>query len=559
MRRTLILPLLLVALGAGLTAVQLAMGETGPGAGQQLAATTTYRHLKSGMFAHSDECMACHNNLQAPDGEDVSIGTSWRASMMANSGRDPYWQAGVRRETIDHPMHGAEIQNECTGCHMPMAQRTAHTTGELGSLFAHLPLGQAGATAVDRLAADGVSCTVCHQISSETLGTRASFNGRFVMRPARPDGVREAFGPFSVDAGRRTVMRSATGFEQVEAPHIRESRLCASCHTLITQAIGPDGQVIGSLPEQMNFQEWEHSAYREQEVSCQSCHMPRTAGPVRVSSVLGDLRDGLARHVFVGGNAFMVRLLDRYRVELGVTALSAELEATAGAAERQLQTETAHLEVSTPQVSEGRIGFDVEVRVLTGHKFPTGYPSRRTWLHVTVRDALGGVVFESGGVDATGRIAGNANDADPLRYEPHYARITSADQVQIYEPIMGDPRNRPTTGLLTATHYLKDNRLLPEGFDKATADPEIGVYGAARDDADFGDGGDVVRYELPLPTGATGPFTVEVALCYQPIGYRWAHNLESYDAPEPQRFVRYYNAMAESATTIVARATAHTG
>ena len=36
---------------------------------------------------------------------------------------------------------------------------------------------------------------------------------------------------------------------------------------------------------------------------------------------------------------------------------------------------------------------------------------------------------------------------------------------------------------------------------------------------------------------SAGPFTVEVELRYQPIGYRWAHNLERYDAPEPKRFV----------------------
>ena len=38
--------------------------------------------------------------------------------------------------------------------------------------------------------------------------------------------------------------------------------------------------------------------------------------------------------------------------------------------------------------------------------------------------------------------------------------------------LRADPRGRagvPTTGLLTATQYLKDNRLLPRGFDKATA------------------------------------------------------------------------------------------
>ena len=43
--------------------------------------------------------------------------------------------------------------------------------------------------------------------------------------------------------------------------------------------------------------------------------------------------------------------------------------------------------------------------------------------------------------------------------------------MQIYESIMGTPAGAPTTGLLQATQYLKDNRLLPRGFDKRTAAP----------------------------------------------------------------------------------------
>ena len=45
--------------------------------------------------------MACHNTLSTSAGEDISFGTAWRASMMANSARDPYWHAAVRREIID--------------------------------------------------------------------------------------------------------------------------------------------------------------------------------------------------------------------------------------------------------------------------------------------------------------------------------------------------------------------------------------------------------------------------------------------------------------------------
>jgi len=54
-------------------------------------------------FHTADRCVACHNGLKTSQGEDSSIGLQWRASVMANSSRDPYWQGSVRRESIDHP------------------------------------------------------------------------------------------------------------------------------------------------------------------------------------------------------------------------------------------------------------------------------------------------------------------------------------------------------------------------------------------------------------------------------------------------------------------------
>jgi hypothetical protein len=508
------------------------------------------RRLDMSLFSHSEECIACHNNLVTPAGEDVSIGAAWRSTMMANSARDPYWQAGVRRETIDHPRHSAAIQDECAECHMPMATQIARAAGGQGEMFAHLPINRRGPSALNRLAADGVSCTVCHQISSERLGTRESFNGEFVIPPTPASGNRAIFGPFKVDKGRTTIMHSVTGFVQEEAPHIKQSELCATCHTLITQAFGPNGEVIGSLPEQMNYQEWQHSDFNRERRSCQSCHMPVAAGPIRSASVLGDARDTLARHVFVGGNAYMLRLLNRYRNELGVTALPAELEATAVATIRQLQQQTATLTLTKPAITAGTLAFDVEIRNLTGHKLPTGYPSRRLWLHVTVANERGDTIFESGALSPTGAVVGNDSDADPRRYEPHYEEITSPDQVQIYEPILGDIGGVPTTGLLTATQYLKDNRLLPRGFDKVTAASEIGVYGGAKSDPDFGGGGDRVRYRVPV--SATGRFTIDVELRYQTIAYRWAQNLERYDAPEPKRFLSYYSATANESSVVIA-------
>jgi len=279
--------------------------------------------------------------------------------------------------------------------------------------------------------------------------------------------------------------------------------------------------------------------------------MPAAPGPIRVSSVLGEYRDTLSRHLFVGGNAFMIRMLNRYRTELGAEALPAEFEATAQATLRQLAETTATVAIDRVTATTGApLSFDVVVTNLTGHKFPTGYPARRAWLHAVVRDRQGRVVFESGAVDADGRIAGNDSDRDAALFEPHYDRITAADQVQIYESIMGDIKNAPTTGLLTATQYLKDNRLLPRGFDKATADAGIAVRGDALRDATFTGGADRVTFSLDGLRD--GGYEIDVELRYQPIGYRWASNLAGYDAPEPKRFVGYYRSLASTSSALVA-------
>ena len=109
--------------------------------------------------------------------------------------------------------------------------------------------------------------------------------------------------------------------------------------------------------------------------------------------------------------------------------------------------------------------------------------------------------------------------------------------MQIYEPILGDRDGR-------ADDRPADGDPVPQGQPAAAARIRqgdapartIGVYGEAARDADFAGAGDRVRYDVAVPAG--GVYTVEAELRYQPIGYRWAHNLERYDAAEPKRFCR---------------------
>jgi hypothetical protein len=503
-------------------------------------------------FQTSDRCIACHNGLLTPSGEDMSIGFDWRASMMANSSRDPYWQASVRRESIDHPESKAIVEDTCSICHMPITRYEAKLRGQRGQIFSHLPF-EADKNE-GRQAQDGVSCSICHQMSRERLGTAESFTGGFVIEQPSGAGERPEYGPFQIEAGQARIMRSSTeGFKPTQSDHIRQSEMCATCHTLITETLGPQGNVIGRFPEQVPYQEWLHSDYKDKQ-SCQACHMPAVSEDVPITRVLGVPRQGVSRHQFVAANFFMLRMLNRYRDELSVAALSQELTAASERTLRFLESQAARVSIEHAQVAAGRLQADIVVENLGGHKLPTAYPSRRAWLHLVVRDRSHRQIFESGALNADGSIQGNDNDADPAKFEAHYTEIRASDQVQIYESILGDSTGAVTTALLSTERYLKDNRLLPHGFDKRTAEPDVAVHGAAAEDPNFTDKGDRLRYSVPL-TNSEGPFEVEVELLYQPIGFRWATNLRAYaSAAETHRFTMYYDSMGSATTAMLAHA-----
>ena len=492
------------------------------------------------LFSTSGACGSCHAGLVDEAGNDVSIDANWRSSIMANASRDPYWQASVRSEVLDHPHLKSVIEDKCATCHTPMAHFSAAVSGGESDL---LDGGSLDGDHPDHtFAIDGVSCTVCHQVEEQGLGDPDSFSGGFSVDTERPRGQRLAYGPFPAVKGPAAVMRGSSGYWPVEGAQTKASELCATCHTLYTPYVDEQGEVAGTFPEQVPYLEWQHSHYRETDV-CQDCHMPPAEGAVRIaSSGGGPPRSPFAQHRFIGGNTYVLKMLWAFGQELDGTASSDHFASKIEQTLEQLQTNTATLVVEEARLVDSQLSFDVVVRTQTGHKFPTGFPARRAWLHVTVKDADGTVVFESGGFNPDGSILGNENDVDPATYEPHYEEITAADQVQIYEPILEDVPGGVTTALLRAQGYLKDNRLLPAGFDKASAGEDFAVYGGATGDASFAGGGDTVGYGIDVSENQ-GPFTVSAELLYQSIGYRWAENLRGQDAAEIARFVEAYDAL----------------
>ena len=502
-------------------------------------------------FAASGACAICHDRLTDSTGADVSIGSHWRSTMMANAARDPYFQAAVRIEVLAHPALQAVIEDKCARCHTPLAQVTALTredeTRFLDDGFTNAE------NELHSLAMDAVSCTLCHQVLPDGLGETTSFSGGYAIDIKTPTGERLLFGQYPTDEAQARMMQVASGYLPVEASHLSDSALCATCHTLYTPSIDSAGQIVGEFPEQTPYLEWLHSDYKDTQ-SCQGCHMPVAEGEAKISITGGAAQSPFSKHTFVGGNAYMLDVLKRSGLEHAVTASSALFDATIGRTVDQLQNRTATVDITEVEIAGTTLSAHVAVNSQVGHKFPTGFPSRRAWLHFAVYDADEQIVFESGAITPDGAIVGNDNDESLAAYEPHYHEISETDQVQIYESILLDSEGNVTTVLLRGYGYAKDNRLLPAGFDKTTAHADIAPYGATASDNDFDGGEDRVQYRVDLGN-AKGPFTVEVELLYQSIGYRWAENTRMYQSEETTRFLEYYQE-APNLPVIVSSATA---
>lgn len=484
-------------------------------------------------FSGSNNCTQCHNNLTDNQGKDVAIEKDWSATMMANSTRDPFWKAKVRTELNRNPHLADVINDKCSRCHAPMANFEAKKNNETieildnGFLDSSHPRHDA--------AMNGVSCTLCHQIQdSPKLGTLESFTGKYEI-----GNNKEIYGPYDNLFPNPMVMNS--GFTPKYSLHTKESEMCATCHNVKTPFVDETGTVLSTtpeseFPEQMPYSEWLHSDYAGTN-SCQSCHMERANGvPISNRPMWLEGRDDFAVHEFVGANTFMLSMLKNNKQQLGVTANN--FDDIIAATNVMLQA-SANIEVLSQSLNQGQLDFSLKINSQTGHKLPSAYPSRRVIVHVTVLDSLNNVVFESGKVNANGSVQAVDSDFDALAFEPHYDVITTPDQVQVYEAIMGNSNDEVTYTLLRGSVYLKDNRLLPNGFNKTTAPEDVAVAGIAYNDNNFIGGSDQISYRISGLTDAN--YTVRTELVYQTIAYGFVRDLFEDNSAEVNDFKKMYN------------------
>ena len=513
-----------------------------------MAQTTDLPIDTNNYFATSGVCAGCHGHdptgfaLVDTLGNDINIADDWRSTMMANSAKNPLWRAKVSHEGLVNPAHAQGLESVCTSCHAPMGRYTA--------TFNNQPHYGISDLITDTLGLDGVNCGTCHQVlPPDSLGL--DFSGQIDFTTDKT-----VYGPYKNPFA--DPMSSFIGFNVVWSEHINDSEVCASCHTLITSTVDLSGNYTGNqFVEQATYHEWLNSSYNVNEVECQTCHIPRIDQNVVIAAnyIFLSPRRPFGLHHLVGGNAFMLRLLKDNISSLGLTATPEQFDSTIARTERMLREHSLEIELEEADRTADTVFYELKLQNLAGHKFPSGYPSRRAFVEFLLQNEQLDTLFHSGTLDATYELVG----IDP-EYEPHHRIINSPDQVQIYEQVMGDVNDDVTTVLERAKTALKDNRIPPAGFSTLHAVYDTTkISGDAFNDPNFnwengveGSGADVIEYHIPI-SGYTGELNVSVHVWYQPVPPRYPADMFTYSSAAIDTFQNMYNA-ADKSPSLVAQA-----
>lgn len=486
-------------LAVGLSRPVDAGGVDGPGLP---LATTLDDFFQPGTQPHPDgigfdsiiesmQCNLCHGNYD-PVVEPMS---TWSASMMGQSARDPVFMAWLTIANQDAVDGG----HYCIRCHVPGAFLGGRSVPTDGSAF--LPVDM-----------EGVNCNFCHRLVDPVFTPGVSppedemilanlnldgllppegSNSRFVVDPT--DSRR---GPF--DDVPANVHLGVPQAQIIVSPFHQSSNLCFNCHdvsnplftrqpdgTFALNAMGaahPTAKQEDMFPLHRVFSEWFNSYYNTVGgvqhngrfggnhinnpafiangtagvmSTCQDCHMPDQLGFGTSLGAPFFERPDVPQHSFVGANTWVID---------AVRALFPDLET--GLSPESAAAMKARNTIMLEQASDLELTQDVDLlvaRVINqcGHKLPTGFPDgRRVWINVQFFDVADALLAEHGAYDfATGTLLGTTDTT-------------------IFEVILGiDAAQAATTGLpegptqhfFLANQILKDNRIPPTGFTNIAA------------------------------------------------------------------------------------------
>lgn len=579
----------------------------------------TYDHAVAGnkenphgatKFVTSDQCSGCHDasSLSAAtpnmiffdeSGEqtkalNLSPYAEWRASPMGLAGRDPIFFAQLESETNHLPQLTSCIEQTCMRCHGVMGSRqlAIDTPGQgednCESLYpipppAGVPFGKEFTRDVVQqwphsdnndeqnyaaLGRDGISCTVCHRVSADSLGQEESFTGNFVTGPDT-----ELYGPYADDTIVTAPMRNSVGITPKFGEQLASSDMCGSCHNILLPTFDNDGTRVGASYEQSTHLEWTNSVYGQggpDYKSCNDCHMTTqykgeqlhtriasiesnksapTTERLPDSEITLTERSKFSRHQLHGLNVFLNQMFQQFPLVLGIRQIDGltskgvtpPLLTGMNSMMEMARSGTAEVEITSVELSpDNQVRASVKVVNKTGHYLPSGVGFRRVFLEVLIRDTAGDLIWASGRTNELGAIVDGLTEnvldfeqpgkfEEPI-FQPHYQEITRGDQVQVYQEVITDSDNIITTSFLRRIKDLKNNRIKPRGYNPLVFLSSSSAYiqelailpGAESADPYYSDpaltGADTIEYIATLtPEQMAQVDSVEVTLYNQSI------------------------------------------
>jgi hypothetical protein len=411
--------------------------------------------LESKRFFSPDSCRGCHTALY----------DQWKGSMMANAWKDPVFLSVYKSYIRDAKSSSEKAEVAmCSRCHTPSAY--------LGNNMGRYLEGE-----LLEVDTRGVSCDICHTVeASAGVG-----NGAFILHPGDASE-----GNYGTKYGPRTDSVSPVHKSQYSELHTR-AELCGMCHDV--------GHAHNIMPIENTYSEWRTSPYNtgnpKTSTHCQDCHMKQSPDHAATGStdllntpgfsapemLGGKKREHVWQHYFIGGNFV-------------VTTLLGNTQAARMAQDRLEHALTVEVIEDGKSLKKGDLN-KIKIKVVNsgaGHYLPTGLTYvRELWLNLTVKDADGKPLFESGSLDAKGNI-----DPDAV----------------VYKTILGEggKERRPTFFLPNAVQVLHDKRIRPKGFS-------------------------VEDYSFFIPAETKGPLKVVVEAKYRSAPQFLINELLGKDAP----------------------------
>ncbi|MGD0631426.1 MAG: tetratricopeptide repeat protein [Terracidiphilus sp.] len=426
--------------------------------------------LEPGAFPSAEYCGTCHQEAY----------TQWRQSLHSNAFRTPFYRTSVNLLLRDKA-RGIAFARHCDSCHNPIAVLGGGLTED----------SKIDRTAMD---SDGLTCTVCHSVQ-RTFST----NGNAGLEMGVPAVIVDEKGNrIPGEVPFEQILRHPGRHSQaVMSDLLHTPEFCAACHK-------------ANLPEPLNdykflraftaYDEWQQSKFSQRNPltfyttdfsSCQGCHMKRAAVTL---PEYGAKHGTFVSHRWLAGNT-AVPFYYGFDEQLNKTIeflragnfLNVDIFSLKDAAGGPMIAPLGSTPVTLKPSETVEASVVIQNKNIGHSLIPEVRDLYEAFVSVTVKDAVGSLIYRSGFLEPDGMLDRGAHSFT----------------------------NRPVdlTGNFVDNHKVWT------------------IHSVAYDNTIPSGRSALVRYQFHLPPGAKSPITITAAVDYRHLRQSYLNNVLGKDHP----------------------------